>query len=224
MQARIRILKSLFALCVPFLYVGCTSDYSEEVGSKTRLELGNVSYLIPSDYLLADLPMSMVAINELDTGSGVVLKIPLTDLELNPDTTIDADSDIVVLISESNDMSRKPSVLPGGLAAWNGTGLFKERIIEFDNKVDLFRIYPASGYPVFWEFFRASPLSGGKAESEWVAGCWSSGSSGALHNASCDLLITYVGVLARVSLSGKYVKNADEIKLSFVGMLAGWSR
>ena len=224
MKARFRILKACLALCLLFLYVGCTSDHSEVVGSKIRLELGDVSYFIPSDYFLTDLPVSMVSTQGLDKNSGVSLKIPLTDLKLNSGATNETSSEIFVMMSDITDVSRKSVILPSGLAAWNGTGLFKERIIEFDNKVDLFRVYPRSGYPVFWEFFRSSPMSGGEAESEWVAGCWSSASSGALHNASCDLLINYMGVLARISLPGKYVKNADEIKLSFVEMLAGWSR
>ncbi|MHA7853329.1 hypothetical protein [Marinobacter shengliensis] len=218
------MLKPLSALCLFFLHVGCTSDDSGTTGSKIQLELGDVSLSIPSDYFLTDLPVSMVSPQGLDKNSSISLKIPLTDLRLNPDVTVDARSDIIVLISDSTDKSIKSVILPSALAAWNGTGLFKERVIEFDNEVDLFRVYPGSGYPVFWEFFRSSPLSGGEVESEWVAGCWSSGSSGGLNNATCDLLINNMGFSGRISLSGEHIKNSDEIELSFLDMLESWSQ
>jgi len=113
------------ALCLLFLYMGCRSDHSEAVGSKIRLELGDVSYFIPSDYFLTDLPVSMVSTQGLDKNSGVSLKIPLTDLKLNSGATNETSSDIFVMMSDITDVSRKSIILPSGLAAWNGTGLFK---------------------------------------------------------------------------------------------------
>ena len=216
--------KPLSALCFLLFFVGCTSDHTEAARSKVQLNFGKTTYSIPSEYFTTDLPTTMIPDEGLDSDTGISLKIPMADIELSPEALIDAKSGVLALLRESKDAQSQPSILPSGLAAWNGKGLFKDRVIEFDDSVELFRVYPESGYPVFWEFFRTSPLDSGTAEPTWVAGCWASDSSDALNNATCDFPAKHMGVYGRISFPGKYIEHAEEIKLGFIKLLRGWAQ
>lgn len=211
-------------LAIAFLgvaLIGCGAGDPESQSNGVRFMFGDTQLTIPHEYLLSDLPSSMVSEEGLDVNNGVSLIIPMSDLGVKPTSQPGLVNHVTVLVVNHSNPDGDAPITPNALNAWNATGLFKDRIIEFDDETNLYRVYPRSGYPSFWEYFKASPVDGGDVYSSWVSGCWAS-DSGNLVDATCDIIDRYKMIDSNITIPGINVVMAGAIKHGYRELMRCW--
>jgi len=91
---------------------------------------------IPQKYLLPPLPSS----KGIDKKASVLLTIPLQDLGYPIEKKIGFRYELIFLITPLS-IHHSPKLPPSGLEAWTGSGLYKDRFVEFDEVTQLYRVY-----------------------------------------------------------------------------------
>jgi len=190
------------------------------------MNFGSTTLAIPHKYLLPKLPPTIVPGTGLDADSGVLIKVPLTDLGIEPVSRGGLTDSLIVLISGTSNSESTAQLAPDTIDAWNAAGLYQDRIIEFDETVNLYRVYPRAGHPLIWQYFKASPLEGGSPEALWVASCMAPpGTDGtALIDISCQIISRYKSVESQITLAGKNIQALDAINDGYCRLLARWDK
>lgn len=221
MQEQIRVMRLLAIACLSAVLIGCGGGDPVNRSKGVRFIFGDAQLLIPQAYLLSGLPSTMVPEEGLDANGGISLNIPLFDLGIQSTPQPGLANSVTVFVVGHSVSDTDAPMKPSALDAWNATGLFKERIIEFDDEVNLYRVYPKSGYPSFWEYFKTSPDDGGSVRSSWVSGCWASG-SGSLVDATCDITDRYKTIESTITISGKNLVQAGAIRAGYRELIGCW--
>lgn len=204
-----------------FALMGCGRGNPVSQGDGVRFMFGDTQLTIPREYLLSDLPSTMVPEEGLDANNGISLKIPMSDLGIRPTSQSGLANNVTVFVISHSGSEKGVSITPNALNAWKATGLFKDRIIEFDDEVNLYRVYPKSGYPSFWEYFKTSPVDGGNVQSSWISGCWASG-NGSLVDTACDITDRYKTIDSNITIPGNNMVMVDAIKGGYRELIRCW--
>lgn len=208
------------------MLIGCSSSNSEPNLATQSVVLGNTTLEIPVKYLLPDLPTAMVPSSGLDKDEGALFRIPLTDLGIQVSKRKSGLSDVLIVLIYS-----APSRLnPDTRNAWHGTGLYKKRIIEFDEEVNLYRVYPDVGspFPSSWNYFKTSPEKGGDPALNWVASCLTNAMNKKSHildgSSNCHVTPVYKTVESQITVAGENMVIREEIINKYLEMLKSWDK
>jgi mRNA-degrading endonuclease HigB of HigAB toxin-antitoxin module len=157
-------------------------------------------------------PPTLVPSQGLDQDAGELLKIPLNDLGYKIKTGQGYDRALTFLITPLS-IHNFPPGLPATVAeAWGGYGFYQNRVIEFDDNSQLYRVY-SSGYRVSWEFFRSPPDSSTPYSEPWVAGCMTSIRKPAdLLDAICETTFLYKDIHVQMTFAGKKIRLIEKLK------------
>ena len=199
--------------------------FGNKLGAETdksvkELMFRSTKLSIPQKYILPGFPSSIVPKGQgLDTEDGTLIEVPINDLGIKPISHGSLTDKVEVLIYSSSNQFN-----PGALSAWNGTGLFDNRIIEFDEQTKLYRVYPKAGHPILWQYFKTSPEDGGDFLSSWVSSCTSPpGTDGKdLSKVKCQIINHYKTVKSQITLSGENIKLLDSINVGYRSLLSSW--
>lgn len=204
--------------------IACGKGSADSERDAMQVTFGNTKLSIPKEYVLPGLPSAIVPDKGADSSGGASLSIPLVDLGLRPTSEEGLGSSIIVLVASSSGSESSAFARPDASSAWNATGLYKERIIEFDNEAKLYRVYPKAGHPLIWQYFRSSPESGGELGASWVSSCMAPpGSSGKdLTAVMCKTTSRYKTVESELTLSGVNIHIIDAINDGYSQLLRMW--
>lgn len=218
---RITLIFMVLAASLP----GCSGG--NEVESKREVE--KLALTIPKKYRVSDNSSFLSpGVSGLDEEGELLFKLPISELDLhNLGLRADEHSAEVILLLVSAADS-KQDIVTDAQHAWLGTGLYQERIIEYDSKVGMIRIYPKSGHPMIWNYFLSSPESDSKGtlEDQWIANC-------RLQPGSTDLTVTRAQCVSRfywrnfeieAGFSGALVQHYQEIRRSVTERFDSWAR
>lgn len=214
------MIKVFSIIVLSFFLVGCGKSGAEAGDVVMELTLGSTKLSIPKKYVLPGLPASIAPKEkDLDADGSALIEVPIVDLGVSPKSDGGLDDRIIVLMSSHSDQ-----VNPGALSAWEGVGLFNDRIIEFDDEVNLYRVYPKSGHPIIWQYFKTSPADGGDFLSSWVSSCTSPpGTDGKdLSKVKCQFVNRYKTVESQINLNGENIKLMDSISSGYLNLLSSW--
>jgi len=216
------MLKSSVVLAILVVLMSCGRSTAENGAGWRRFAFGSTELRIPSEYLLSSFPAVIVPRESLDRENSVLVKIPLKDLGLtDDDAQLDSRGSAVIRLSEAGDS------MPGGAdMAWNQLDLYDEQVVEFDEDTQLYRVYPKSGYPVFWQYFKALPTDGGTLESSWVASCvlLSGDQADPLLDAKCDFVHHFKTVSGKVSVSGAGIRLLEDLRSGLDSLFSSWEK
>jgi hypothetical protein len=157
-------------------------------------------------------PPSLVPSQGLDQDAGELLEIPLNDLGYNIKTGQGYDLDLTFLITPLS-IHNFPPGLPATVAeAWGGYGFYQDRVIEFDDKAQLYRVY-SSGYRVLWQFFKSPPDNSTNYSEQWVARCMKSAREPTNSlSATCKTTFLYKDIHIQMTFAGKKIRLIEELK------------
>ena len=211
----------LIILFISFLLIlSCEELNSESSIGSMELSIGTTTLSIPLKYKLSGLPTSIVNDNSsLDNDDSVLIEVPIRDLGISSDLTSTISNTVIISI-----FGLSEHVNSGAIDAWNGVGLFKDRVVEFDTQNKLYRIYPRSGYPIVWQYFKKAPGLEGDFLSNWVASCNAPpGTDGKdLKKVNCQTMYKYEDIESRLNLTGDKIGNLNVINDGYYKLLVMW--
>ncbi|AUI88498.1 hypothetical protein BS333_19445 [Vibrio azureus] len=212
------MIRVYLVIALSFCLIGCPG--SEGDTGDINVDIGNTKLSIPKKYLLSGFPQSLVAKGkEFDVEKSILLGVPVSDLGFTSKSHSGLIDQVTTLISGlSNRLN------PDAVDAWNRKGLFENRIVEFDDEMKLYRVYPEAGYPTTWHYFKTSPIVGGEFRLNWVSSCMSPpGTDGKdLSKVYCHLISYYKTVEIQMSLYGDNIKIMNSINSSYLKLLSSW--
>lgn len=195
------------------LSVAAASGCSFSTGESMKgFEISGVKLKIKEKYLLSEDLYSVRQANGLDRVNDIALSIKLSDVGLGRLSTEGVRSDLIVRLFENGPVSADGGYDNDVIAAWQGVGLYKDRILERDG--DLFRVYSPDANKKMWHYFRALPGNSNIKSGDWVARCRVSPAveeAGERKNVRCMSSSIYKGVGVEVRFSGYYIDRLDEI-------------
>jgi hypothetical protein len=186
--------------------------------------LGNTNLSIPNQYFLPSFPSSLVPSQGLDKNVGALLEVPLHDLGYQIKVGTGYDLDLTLLVTPLDMHHPQTRLPPTVLKAWRGYGSYKNRIIEFDNVTQLYRIY-ANEYRKSWQFFKTYPDGSMNYDEKWIAGCLAFSSEKKVKDLShmgCDTTFLYKDIHIEMSFSGIYIDLIEEFKLKIRNLFNDW--
>lgn len=215
----------LWSILVLTLLLGCEPMQPPDRFVNVKFDYTNLS--VPSKYLLSPLPSSFIPSKGMDKDSGgVSLRLPLEDLNYNFGTGIGFRY-VLHLSTAPLSNIHSPNQLPSFiLNAWNGLGAYKSRIIEFDETVQLYRVY-ANEYKRTWEYFKSHPSSTKLSIEEWVAGCNLSVTTTDLTDFSsitCKTFFLYKDIHVKMTFSGEYLHLMEEFEKKVKELFSSWEQ
>lgn len=218
------MLKVFIILWVCIL-MGCGSS---EAGSSGALSLNfhGTMLKVPSKYVLPNLPASITGDGgSLDDGEGVSLKIPLPDIGYPVVSDKGLIGSIVVLLTPLPQGVPETQVSEDVQNAWNGLGLYSNRIVERDLSVSLYRVYSKAGHPKLWNYFKTEPDGSALDPKKWVANCMVGPldqEASDLSNVKCKTFTTYKGVQVEFTYSGVHLSDLDNLLAKLKAQLSVW--
>lgn len=190
-----------------------------------RVNIGGVELDIPQAYVLPDLPPSMVPRTaDMDTDSGsILIRVPLAHLGMDAESekwpnTLSSRIYAASLVNEP--------VSQHMIEAWKARGSHKERVVEFDEEVQLWRVYMAPTRRWIWLYFDKHPEEiKSKPNEAFIASCSvSSREDEILYKARCRSDINYKTSISEISFSGKYFLEREKIYQAYIKMLEVWDK
>ena len=214
------IMKLLFILVILFV-VGCEPQVNNRILIVT---LGDTQLIIPAKYFLPELPPTLVPRKGLDKDEGALLRIPLHELGYEVKENMKFRYDLILLMTPLSSHFTTSHLPPTVRQAWLGLGRYKNRIIEFDNINQLYRVYDDE-YRTVWQFFQSYPDPLINPSEKWIAGCL----KGPLDkeapdssNISCNTTFLYKDIYIEMSFSGKHIGLVKKFELKIRNFLNSW--
>ena len=213
------------------LVTGCNDSASSQ-NLEDYFDIGSAKLLIPEEYLIAPLPATIVGDgNGYDSSraASVNLEIPLLDLGLETAKETRLAKVIIVYLTSLSEAGYKGGFAQDNDDAWNGAGLYSDRIVTFDPINGLYRIYAESGYPKLWHYFERSPSEPGTARENWVAVCMvgpSTEEAPDLSNVTCTAAVDAdeVGVAVKFGFAAINIGLLKQIEKNLIKMLLTWKK
>lgn len=203
------------------LFAGCEN---EEVKSMNVLEakIADTKLLIPKKYVLGDLPASIVAGENFDAQSGQFsLKVPLSEFDIKSKNDSTLLSNAIILVGSVMNENTSKDVADAKIQL----GLYKDAIIEKDYSLGLYRVYPKSGHPKIWHYFKADTNSIDQS-TEWVASCTVGpleDEKGDLSNVNCSAVTSYKDVSVKYTTNAKYFLADFKLNEAIVRTFKRWN-
>ena len=199
--------------------MGCDSSKAGS-GEIISVKFGDTTLEIPRVYLLPNLPASISGEGgDLDDGAAVSLKISLPDIDYAVVSDKGLIGSVVVLLSPVPLRALETTVSDDVLNAWEGEGLYSNRIVERDEVVSLYRVYSTAGHPKLWNYFKVEPGGGALDVKNWVANCMVGPlekEAADLSNVKCKSVGFYKDIQIEISYSGVHLlslyKLLDKVK------------
>ena len=209
------------------LMAGCDFSQSASDGP-VRARYNDTTLEIPRKYIRPGLPLLTIGLGSgLDVDGGMVLaKVPLSDLGYHITNEEGFRRMIHLSIYATFDFSPFSEVSPDAIHAWEGTEIYTEQDTEYDDQVNLYRIYPNS--PIWWHYFRIRPNGETLEPSDWVANCdfprfvEESQENPDLSLATCITYTQYRKVTAKITFSARYINTLDDLKGRIRAMMESW--
>ena len=215
-------MKIVTLLLISIFWLGCEPSVNTQ---SIEVTFDHTCLLIPKKYFLSDLPPTLVPSQGLDKNIGVLLDIPLPDLGYHIKKKIGYRYELTVLMTPLKiQNSSTPTLPPIAIQAWKSSGLYEDRIIEFDKITQLYRVY-SSEHRVMWDFFKSYPKNSGVPEEEWVAGCLRGPleeEAPDLSNVTCKTEFLYQDIHIQMTLSGMYINSIEELKDRVKKLFSQW--
>ncbi|QIJ03860.1 hypothetical protein [Shewanella chilikensis] len=221
MRNTINVLYRKIALVILLLFLaGCET---EEIKSMDILEvkIAGTKLFIPKSYVLSDLPTLIVADKNLDSQSEQLsLKVPLFEFNVESKGDSSLLGNAILLIGNvvgegpSKDIDDAKSQL----------GLYKGAIIEKDSYLGLYRVYPKSGYPKLWHYFKADTDSIDESD-EWFGSCTVGPLEDEkydLSNVKCTAVTSYKDVSIKYTTNAKYFLADFKLKQAIISTFKRW--
>lgn len=214
----------LLWLIVIIFLLGC--EPSLPLNHSIKMTFGHTNLSIPSKYILPPLSSSLIPTEEMDKDSGgILLRIPLKDFGYNAGTGVGFRNFIHSSITPLN-AHYSPNIPIPSLWAWNGIKGYKNRIIEFDKAVQLYRVY-GSEYKRLWQYFKSypSPSLNKSPVEEWVAGCslsFTTTDVSDFSSVTCDTMFLHKGMYIKMTFSGEYLHLVSEFEQRMKILLDSW--
>ena len=209
--------------------VGCGKVDSGR-DSVASYAIGSAELDIPKKYLLPGFPASMVPKGErMDAGEGVSLKIPIRDLGFDADDEKGLMRDVIVFLYDEPTYDKSKRITSDIDDAWSGKGLYREKLVEFDQVAGLYRFFPRAGYPKIWHYFSTDNTKSetlAEAADNWVASCKVSPlkeEADDLTNVSCKTKVTFGDIQIQISFSGGRIRYIDTIREQTYKMIRSWA-
>lgn len=183
--------------------------------------ISGVKLSIPEEYILGDALYGAYGPKGLDEANEVLLSLTLEDVGLGGMSQSGVRSDLLVRLFGDG----KPDDDHDAVAAWNGEGLYADRIVE--GKDGLFRVYSPYAYPKMWHYFRVRPNGTALMKEVWVARCRlgpSAKEAENLANVRCTSSVFSNGLGIEMTYSGYYVARIEEIENVLVGFVSDHTR
>ncbi len=161
---------------------------------------------------------------DMDTDNGsILIRVPLAHLGMEAETEKWPDT-LSARIYDSS-IVRSP-VSYNAVSAWKAQGSFKNRVVVFDDKAQLWRVYMAPDRRWTWLYFDKHPeeiIS--NPDKAYVADCIVSSSKIKVFNsARCEEKVRYKNLISNITLSGKHFSDRDEIYKAYIKMLQQWDK
>jgi hypothetical protein len=206
------------------LICACIPAVAQEQSGNACIDIGQKKFCVPASYLLPDLPTSLVPVGPgMDQSRSILAEIPLTELGI--ESHAQGRNRFLFSVHIAIEEGLGEDIIESDAKdAWYGKKLYRDRIIEHDHLVNLFRIYPKSGYSMLWHYFSASPRP--NSEIFWIASCRGSVSdpSNNVANAICTTRIGVRGIHVSIVFSGKYIKFNKDISSGVTKIVSSWER
>lgn len=212
----------LLWLIVPLVFWGCEPSEIDEQSVEVSFDQTKLS--IPKKYLLPSFPSALIPSQGMDKDAGASLRISLQDLGYQIGNGVGFRYTLMISMTSLSIVYPPNRLPPSGLAAWNGSGLFKDRHIEFDRVTQLYRVYDDAKYRESWQFFKSSPTRSKSPEEEWVARCsvYTQKEIPDLSNVTCDTVFLYKDIHVEMTLSGMYLKLREEFEQKVLELFRSW--
>jgi hypothetical protein len=183
---------------------------------------GHTKLSILNKYFRPGFPPTLVPSQGLDKDIGELLKIPLRDLGYQIKTGMGHRHNLSFFVTPLNVHYPQTRLPPTVLEAWNGYGYYKDRIIEFDNVTQLYRIY-VSKYRKSWQFFESPPDGSMSYDEKWVARCLAGSLEPPnLSDVTCKTAFLYKDIHIQMTLSGTYIDLIEEFKVKIRKLFRDW--
>lgn len=206
--------------CVLFLLIGCSKE-EESTLNLVEVQFSDTKMSIPKGYILGDLPSSVVSSDNLDdVDAQISMKVPLSELNIESKEGPSLQSNIIFLIGNLSNESSSKDVEN----ARNKTGFYKDAIVEKDPVLALYRVYPKSGHPKLWHYFKSDSPSVIQS-SEWVGSCIVGpleGENADLSNVKCTAMTSYKDLAIKYTTSAKYFSEEFYIRKAIADKFSKW--
>ncbi len=212
----------LLILVASVMLGGCDASNSFK-----EFRSNNVLLHLPSEYILPNFPGSVVALDVGDSSRGISMKIPISDLDLGYVDQKKEDFFIVSLYVDEQ-LSIEKYVPNNVVNAWLGEEKYQDRIIEYDDRVSLYRVYLKAAYPKYWHYFNEEPRRATgitDIDLQWVSDCIVSPveeESKNLSNVRYKAYFMYADILISWSFSGNHIKNISSSKELLLKKIDQW--
>lgn len=181
-------------------------------------------YSIPHRYIAGPLPSALVGSGTaLDVSNGVTLFIPLGDIP-GLSNGVENGQKVQVFIATAGERVGESDLNPDAMSAWRGTGLYRDRSVEWDAGNGFYKVYPSRSIDMIWNYFRNDPRAGVDRSPQWVAACVRMGStsSAVSGTALCDTIGHVDGIEVKVTLSSKLVGDAPKLLRGVSELIETW--
>lgn len=215
----------VFIICWGCILMGCGSSKVDSDDS-VSVKFHDTTLELPRKYLLPNLPASISDDGgSLDDGEGVSLKIPLSEINYNVVSNKGLIGNAVVFLTPLPPRVSEASVSDDVLNAWQGRGLYSDRVVEYDSVVNLYRVYSKAGYPKLWNYFRVEPEANSLDQKNWVANCMVGPlekESDDLSNVKCNTIMSYKDVQVELSYSAIHLPSLEKLLSNLKVQLVNW--
>jgi hypothetical protein len=220
-------MKYYVLLFVLLLCAGCDGvTEPQQPQNHTNVVIGNTHLVIPKSYIVSEVS-SLGPQNSLDTSTGVLLKIPMKDLGFEHGDQNNLVKYITLLVSPITDHFQNSQLGPDAIDAWIGRGLYRKRVIEFDETFSLYRIAPKSGHPKLWHYFKEKPTKTNKNNAEWIGHCMVgplASEAKDMSNVACTKTFINPPLQIEVTFAGPHINSIDAIYEVVVSTMNTWTK
>ena len=164
----------------------------------------------------------------LEEQGELLVKLPISMLGFDDPSMRRSGQPQEVMLRIVSTVDSKNNAVTDAQHAWLGTDLYQERVIENDPEVGMTRIYPKSGHPLIWNYFRSNPeLSSTAAlEGHWVASCrlkpGSTDTSG--NGAQCISRFFWNTFQVEFAFPGTLVQDFTAFREAVIDRLDSWTQ
>ena len=213
----------VFIILLSCICVSC--GLQEDLSSNyVKRDFNGISLNIPNQYVLPDLPSSITGTSgDLGIGMEASLKIPLSDISFHVNRDKGLSGNVVVFLMPLS--QGDVQISKDAQNAWDGVGLYDNRIIKYDNFANLYRVYPKSGYPKLWNYFKSKPDGNILDPESVVASCMVGPldqEAADLSNVMCKTISTYKSIKIELNYSGEYILELHSLTLKLKTQLTKW--
>lgn len=214
---------------VMMLWLVSLTGCSEGAEVESSSTVGGIRLIIPEEYLVVDQTSFLASDSSgLDNVHELLIKLPLSELGIDDPNLRRTGNPSVVMLRLVAAVNLPNKATTDAQHAWYGTGLYQDRVIENDPEVGMTRIYPKSGYPLIWNYFRGKPASpsSGAPDGDWVANCrlQPGSTETSVANAQCISEFFWKSVKVELAFPGSLIQEFTSFLEVVTNRLDAWEK